>query len=492
MTERVEQADSTSLRAVGRNTSILFSAQLVTWVISATVTAIVPRFLGPVAVGQYAIALSLWTIATVFVAFGMPMLVTLETARDRGHAGTLVGPVLRARSMIWVLAYVVVIAFCAAVGYDSITVAVAAILGFQALISGVSEVSRATLIGIEKAGRLARAEVAAKAASAAAIIAVVLSTGSLYGLAAVNVAMAVVMALIFIRALSAETTIRYRSTTGEAITTARRGAPYLLIGMTLIAYQQVDVIVMSMLVDERQIGWYGAADTLFGTLLFAPAILMTALLPALTREHAADPARARQTVRRAFDMLTVIAIPIGLLTVVVARPFVELLYGERFSEAGAVLAVFGVVLLFTFFSVLFGNYALAVGRQTEWNRLMIVAIIATIPLDLVLVPWTDDRYGNGAIGGAITFVITEAAMVAYGIWRYAPGLLDGRRLVRIAKCAVAGGALLATAKLLDDVLFIAQAAVAGVAYVVVLILTRVLDRQEIDALKHIARPGRTA
>lgn len=481
-----DQPGTSSLVRVGRNTGILFVSQVATWLISAVVMATLPRLLGPEAIGQLAIAASLWAIAGVFVGFGTVTVVTLDSAREPERAGGLMGPAWRVQLLMSVAAAVAVVGFVVAASYESGVVALAVIVGVVTAAGTLANLANAALVGLERMGPIARANVLAKLAGAVATLSVLFATRNVYAVAAAGVVGVVVSTALLVRALARASRIRLRARWAEARQLARRGVPYLVAGLALIVYQQVDTVVMSLLVDSRQIGWYGAADTLFGTLLFAPTIFTTALLPTLTREHSVDPVRARVTLGRAFDILVVLAVPIGLITVVVARPFTELLYGDEFIESGAVLAVFGIVLLFTFFSVLLGSYAMASGRQAFWNWVIVVAIAATVVLDLVLVPWTNERFDNGALGGAIAFVITEAGMVIVGFRWLAPDLVIRRRITRVLKCAVAGAGLLGAASLVWDEFFLVPALVGAVAYLVVGVALRVLGADEISALRRMA------
>lgn len=481
-----DEAASTSLVRVGRNTGILFASQVATWLISAVVMATLPRILGPESIGELAVAASLWAIAGVFVTFGTVTVVTLDSARQPDRAGELIGPAWRVQIVMSVAAAVVVLAFVSLADYSAGVVALAAIVGAVTAAGTLANLANGALVGLERMGIIARATVLARLVGAVATLTVVFTTRSVYAVAATSAVSTLVSTMLLMGPLARATPVSLRARWGDARAIARRGVPYLVAGLALIVYQQVDTVVMSLLVDSVQIGWYGAADTLFGTLLFAPTIFMTALLPTLTREHAIDAERARTTLGRAFDVLVVLAVPVGLITVVVARPFTKLLYGDEFVESGPVLAVFGIVLLFTFFSVLLGSYAVASGRQAFWNWVMVIAIVSTVVLDLFLVPWTNDRFGNGALGGAIAFVITEAFMVVVGFWKLAPDLVTARRFWRVAKCAIAGAGLLGAASLAADRFFVIPALVGGLVYVVLVAVLKVLGTDEIAALKRMA------
>ncbi|MGH9132886.1 MAG: hypothetical protein ACRDZZ_03055, partial [Ilumatobacteraceae bacterium] len=140
MTEPVEApAQATSLRAVGRNTSILFGSQSITWMLSAVMLAVLPRVIGPLRLGEYAIASSLWAMVAVLVRLGTSTLVTLEAARDHDQAGRLVGPVIRARTLSSVAGWLAIVGFALVVGYSGSIVVITALIGVVLAVEVIAE-----------------------------------------------------------------------------------------------------------------------------------------------------------------------------------------------------------------------------------------------------------------------------------------------------------------------------------------------------------------
>jgi O-antigen/teichoic acid export membrane protein len=490
--ERTEQASEASLSRVGRNTGILFVTQLTTWVIGALVMATVPRIIGPTAVGELAVAGSLWAIAGVFITFGTGTVITLGAANEPEAAGRMVGPALRLQLTMSIVAVVILTSFAVLAGYSSTTVSLVVFLGLSTFVGTVWSIGYSAMVGMEKMTTIARASIISRIAGAAITLALVITTRHVFAAAVTGLATFLVSIPMLMRPFSKAVPVSYRSTWPQTIALARRGVPYLVAGLALIVYQQVDTLTMSLLVDEQHIGWYIAADALFATLLFAPTLFTTALLPTLTREHGQDPDRALRTLGRSFDLLVVIAVPVSLLAVVGAKPITELLYGDQFSGSAPVLAVFGVVLAFTFFSVLFGTYAVASGQQVFWNKVMIAAIVASIALDIILVPWAAREFDNGALGGAIAFVITEAGMVAAAFWLLAPTLSTAPRAMRVVKCLVGGAALVGVALVLRNQPFLLTAVGGAAAYLVTVMALRVLGPDELSLMKAIiSRRGTT-
>jgi ABC-type glycerol-3-phosphate transport system permease component len=74
------------------------------------------------------------------------------------------------------------------------------------------------------------------------------------------------------------------------------------------------------------------------------------------------------------------------------------------------LAVRGIVLIFAFLNTLIGLFMIATDRQKAWTIVLGAAVLATIPLDIVLIPWAQRTFANGALGGAVAYIFTEISM----------------------------------------------------------------------------------
>jgi O-antigen/teichoic acid export membrane protein len=482
----VSDAAPSALARVGRNSLILLVSQSITWVLSTVLAVVIPRFFGPEPLGWFTISAALWTMAATCIALGTSTLLTLDFARRGTTAADAAGPVVRLRMVTTTVGFAAVLGFTVAADYGSEVVTMVVVMGVATTLASFADVPGSALVGLERMGDLARAEVVSKLCYTLATLALLVLTRNVFFVAAAGIVLSFVRGVMQTRTVQRVAPLHLATTWADVRRAARGSVVYFVAGLALVLYQQVDAIVMSFLVDDRRIGWYGAADGLFTTLLFAPTILTTSLLPALAREHAADAAAARRLLGQSFDALVLFAVPLGLAVLVSARSGVRLLYGSAFDGAGPVLSLHGIVLLFTSFSILLGSYGAATGRQSFWNWLMFGAIGATIPLDLVFVPWTESRFGNGAIGGVLSYVVTESSMVVIGLVVLARHLVDAPRLRRVGACALAGVAQFAAGWPLRD-RFVALPAVAGlVAYAAAVLVLRIPTPAERDLVRRLA------
>ena len=469
-------------RSVAVNAAFLMASQAVTWLLAFLIAIVLPRYLGPASLGQFRLGTSLWAVAGVLLAFGTPILLTKEFSRDRTRAGSLLGPALVLQLLAYGACWLGMAVFVAAAGYGSEVVVLVGIIGISMVFTPFSGNARSALYGLERMEFVAYSDVATKVVQVGAILAVILMSGDVRAVAGVNIIYALVSAALLIYFLR-RFEISWRPKIRGLREVARRSRSYMAVDVTLVAYQQIDVIVISLFVQHDALGWYATADGLVGSLLFVPSILMTSLFPVFSRLHVAHPDELVGLLRRSFNFLLLLAVPIGFGTIAVATPVSLQLFGREFLQTGPVLAVMGVVLMLTYLTILLGRYAIAIDRQHFWVRLMVGATVATVALDVVFVPWTHDAFGNGAIGGALAYVVTESVMLGIGVWKLAPGLVDRTTLLRMLKCAFAGVVMVIAVWPVRWEFFMLPIVVGVVSYGLMVLLLRIPAPDEIDMVR---------
>jgi len=463
---------------IGRNIAVLLGSQAVTWSLALILTIMVPRYLGPDGVGQLRLGAAVWAIAVVVGELGTNMLVTLEFAHDPSLGFALIKPVLRLRLLGALLAMAGVLVFVLLAGYDLETSVVVGIVGIGLLISMVSDVARGALFGFQWMTVTAQTDVIAKVLTVVVVVGVLLAGGNTVAVAVAMVTPAIASAILLFRALRTKRdhTITPHPSPSERVV-LKRSSPFLYSTIVLAGYSSLDVVIISLVATQTEIGWYAVAATLMGTLLFLPNTIVTSLFPALAQAHESDAGAAYELLARAIRTTMIFAVPISVGIMIVAEPLVTLLFGADFAPAGAVLAAGGLVLLLMFPTILIGGIARATGKVRIFNVAITLATILTIPLDLILVPWTRDQFNNGAIGGALSYIVTELLVLIVLVWKVAPILTHRPTVVRVLKCMLASAAIL-IAWPLRDMFILVPVAVGSIAYFAMVLLLRIPDAEE--------------
>jgi O-antigen/teichoic acid export membrane protein len=407
-------------------------------------------------------------------------------ARSPEKTGELLWMSIILRSLLFIIAFAGVYIYANAVGYAELTVTVLIIYGFGRLLNEFGMATTAVLVGLERMEYMAVANIALKGFSTVVTIVVLLLGFDVVAVAVIYIGSSFVGFLIQLFYVGRLQSLRPMFSPGIAQVMLKASVPYVFITVFNVMYMNIDAVFISLIVNETTLGWYAGADRLFGTMVFIPSVLNTATFPALSRLNLESPEELRRLIQRSFDMLLLLGVPIGLGIICVADNIVVLLYGQEFAPSGPVLAIMGLVLIFTYQNILMGGFMVATDRQNIWTIVMAVATGATIVLDLIFIPLMQNLYGNGAMGGALSYVVTELLMVTVGL-RYLPeGTLDRQRVSMAGRVVLAGLAMVAVVWPLRNLFIAIPVAAGAVVYVTMILLLRAVSDENKLLLKEQA------
>jgi O-antigen/teichoic acid export membrane protein len=94
-----------------------------------------------------------------------------------------------------------------------------------------------------------------------------------------------------------------------------------------------------------------------------------------------------------------------------------------------------------YLNIMLNQVLVAAKRQVVWTWVMAGATVVNPVLNLVLIPVTENRYGNGAIGASLSLLLTEALIVVAGFVMVGRAVLDRVLVRRAVLVALAGGAM---------------------------------------------------
>jgi O-antigen/teichoic acid export membrane protein len=476
-------------QTVVKNASFLLISQLATWALTLVLTIVLARYLGATLVGEYTLASSIWTIMGVFINFGMDTLLIKQIARTPEQTPELFGTTIVARTILFILSCGLVALYAHFAHFSATTMVLVGLLGIAQLATQLYLATQASLQGLELMHYVSVAGVASRIINTVLGIAVLVLGYGVYGIGIITIVAMVVGLVLQYVFLRRHYPLPLQFSPSHTWAILRAGLPYLASNLGLVAYGQVDVLMISSLVNTTQVGWYGSASRLFGTLMFFPVIFTTAVFPSLTRAYTNSSNALPTIIRKSFDLMLVLSVPIGLGLFVIANQLVVLLYGADFAPSGPILALMGLVLIPTYQNILLGQFLTSTDRQNLWTVVMLVATALTLPLDLLLVPWCQQVFSNGAIAGSLSFLITEVGMVVAGIWLLPKGSLSPATIGTGLRILVAGLAMAACAWLLRDFFILIPIVAGGIVYIGMILLVRAIPADDLELFKQLGRNG---
>jgi O-antigen/teichoic acid export membrane protein len=135
---------------------------------------------------------------------------------------------------------------------------------------------------------------------------------------------------------------------------------------------------------------------------------------------------------------------------------------------------------------------LAANRQMAWTWVMVGAAIFNPLVNLLLIPWTQHHYGNGAIGAALSLLLTELIMVAYGFKMVGRRLLDATLVRRSTGVIAASVGMWAVAYATRPLGPAASIGAGCLTFAILVFALRVVGRDEIELARGLIARRRAA
>ncbi|MFA6132091.1 MAG: flippase [Patescibacteria group bacterium] len=168
-----------------------------------------------------------------------------------------------------------------------------------------------------------------------------------------------------------------------------RSAPIAISTIFNLIYLRGDVLILAW-VRPDDVGQYGTAYKVVDVMTAFPTMFMGLLLPQLAIAWSEKNKEVfKNILQKAFNIFSIVVIPLFFGAQIVAVPLTELIAGERYATAGLVLQVLVFAIICVFISTLYGHTIVALHKQKfmTWGYAL-TAVIAIIGY-VVFIP----RYG---------------------------------------------------------------------------------------------------
>ncbi|HYM96555.1 MAG TPA: flippase [Candidatus Sulfotelmatobacter sp.] len=469
-----------------RNVVFLGGSLVVTSILTTVWTLFVPRRIGPHGMGLIVMAWSATNIFQAVGSFGMRTLLMREIAADLRRAPELLGSALIVR-------FASIVPF---VGMTALYVRLGRFGGQQTLVlylaTGVAvclllmDPFMAAFQAIQRMKYLAYADVFNKSLLSVLGIGLVLSGFGATTLVALMLVAAALVLGLYVFWSRRYFTIEWQIDLARLASLVRASLPYWGYALFSMFYLWVDSAMLAVMVPTEVVGWYGGPTKLLGSLMFVPLILSTAWLPRLVAAFGESPERLKAVARLPTEQIMVLSLPVTVGAALVASPLIRFLYGPAYAESVPVFVILTLSITPTYFNWAAYQILVACKRQATWTRALAVASVVNPLLNLFLITAFQRRMGNGAIGAALSFLLTELLLVGVGAVVVRP-YLHREILTGLGRSALAtlgmGGVVV-----LVHPLGLGPQVIAGVVTFLLLgLLLRVLSDDEERQIKELLR-----
>lgn len=471
---------------IAKNTSYFTFALILQKAVSFAYFTIIARALGPEDLGKYYFAISFTTIFTIFIDIGLANVLTREIAKKQDETQNFLSNVLAIKIPLAAITFIAALIIINLMGYPEIT----RILVYFSAISMILDSFTLTFFAVSRGFH----NLLFESVSSVIFQIIVLIFGLV--ILKLNLGLRWLMGSLVIASLfnfcysldiarkKWDLKIRPRCDLKIIKIIIKVALPFAIYGIFQKFYTYFDSILLSILAGDRYVGYYQIAFKIINALQFLPLAFTASLYPAFALYWAKNKEQLQITFERAMNYLIIISLPISVGIISLADKIV-LLFKSEYTAAILPLQIIMIALFFVFINYPIGSILNACDKQKINTMNMGITLAASIILNLILIKYFQNHYGNGAIGASITVAATNLLMLIIGIIQV-PRIIKlraGKILPAFLKSALAAAAMvlaiLALKPYLNVFLIIGA---SGIIYFFGLYLAKGFSREDVFSI----------
>ncbi len=376
--------------------------------------------------GVYSTILAFSAITTAFVNFGLDTYLTREISRKRDIFIPMMGAVTRVRFLLFAISEVLLYSILRVLGYSTEITILALFFAFDPLLCFLLDSFYSIFYVEGKTRPVALAEFGKRAL----LLFLVLFTahrGLYWIIASYVVADSITLILLY---------LKYRSVVGgfpregsmSTVRILKRSFPFSLQALTGIFFWNVDTMMVSKFLGSVPTGFYNVGATIFKAIYFIPQAFNSVLFPRISEAHSEGQlAGLKGPILESMKSLLLIAVGIVLYSQTSISYYIPILFGGKYAPAMKLMGPMSLIVLFYFPAFVGQNILMAIGREGEAVRTLVIANLANFTLNLILIPLF------GLIGAVYGTVISQAMFLAatlYYLRDIIPVILPPKELAR--------------------------------------------------------------
>jgi len=250
-----------------------------------------------------------------------------------------------------------------------------------------------------------------------------------------------------------------------------------------LIYLRADVLVLSLVKPQSDVGIYGATYKVIDVLTMIPFVFGGIILPILTSSWVKKNYEYfNNIIQRAVNFMLILCVPLVVGAQFLSRQVMTLIAGEDFAASGAVLKILVLACAFIFVGVMFSHVIIAIEKQKQIIWAYIFTSITSLIGYIIFIP----QYSY--VGAAWMTVYSEVVIgvfAFYYTWKYTRFLPRAATFWKtLLASGVMGGALYLIPTSFYDSLFglFLTLVGSGVVYFLSLYAFRGITAQEIRIL----------
>jgi O-antigen/teichoic acid export membrane protein len=162
--------------------------------------------------------------------------------------------------------------------------------------------------------------------------------------------------------------------------------PLILAGVAYMVYMRIDQIMLGQMLGNEAVGIYTSAVKISEVWYFIPIAFASSIFPSIIDAKKKSQTLYYERLQQLFNLMVMLSLAVALPMTFISYWVVDLLFGDAYHQAGAVLAVHIWAGIFSFLQAAVGKWFLLEGLQKYSFYRMLSGAVLNVVLNLILIP----------------------------------------------------------------------------------------------------------
>lgn len=186
--------------------------------------------------------------------------------------------------------------------------------------------------------------------------------------------------------------------------------PILVMTIATSLYVRIDVIMLDYFTNKEVVAQYSAGYIFLDQLMILSNFMMGALFPNFARSCLVRGKDYQILYHGILRLFLKYLVPIALLIAIFPQFLLETFYGPEYAVTWKSLMVLMIAAIFAWINCPSGIIFISLNKQHLYMWATLLSVVINVVGNLILIP------GMGAVGAAVSTVVTEAAICSYCLW----------------------------------------------------------------------------
>lgn len=369
------------------------------------------RHFGPEIYGEWAFSLGFVGLFAILIDFGFTTLTIREVARDKSILNRYIDNILLMKAILGLIFMGLIVFISQFLGKQPEVVRLVYFLAVYTVINNFVTFFQSIFQANEKMQYVAFCQAIQNLSLLALSAFFIFNNGSIITISYAFIGgtlLGFLFSLLLVWKYFSKLFLRIDLETCKEI--LKRSWPFLFSGIFYMIYFGIGSIMIGIMSNMAEVGYYNAAYNLFTAIFVIPGIITMSFFPRLSHSYKNNKADFIKMFSNFKVIMILTGIPLAIILFSFSKFIIVKIYSQGFFSSVIVLEVFSAAIIFRFLSYVYSWFLTSANEQRQVLKVQAAAALLNIILNYFLII----KYN--ATGAAVSIVITDVFLLASYYW----------------------------------------------------------------------------